>query len=158
MTAPTDAATSGWEAARDEGIRLLEERDFAGAAERLDAASSDPSGESEGLLGLAHFHSERYDEAARHYAGALEADGDQPEWRHMLAACQANADAEVHVPVPDVHYFDRDELLLRWSGDSWRRLLVLGPQSRCRTRPSGSRDRGRPGAVGPVQPSRGPEV
>ncbi len=138
MTAPTDAATSGWEAARDEGIRLLEERDFAGAAERFDAASSDPSGESEALLGLAHFHSERYDEAARHYAGALEADGDQPEWRHMLAACQANADAEVHVPVPDVHYFDRDELLRaplapslpkppkrRWQLSTWRRMRYV---------------------------------
>ncbi len=73
MTAPTDAGTSGWEAARAEGIRLLEERDFTGAAKRLaDAASGDPGGESEALLGLTHFHSERYDDAARHYARALQ--------------------------------------------------------------------------------------
>ena len=112
MTAPTDESLGGWEAARDEGIRLLEERDLAGAVKRLaDAAPGDASGESEALLGLAHFHSERYDEAARHYAKALEADANQPDWRHMIAACEANADAEVNVAVPDVHYFDRDELL-----------------------------------------------
>ena len=40
MTAPSDPTASGWEAARDEGIRLLEERDFAGAAKRLDEAAS----------------------------------------------------------------------------------------------------------------------
>ena len=112
MTAPSDPNASGWEAARDEGIRLLEERNFPGAAKRLDeAASGDPSGESEALLGLAQFHSERYDEAARHYAKALEADGDQAEWRQMRAICRANAEADVSVPVPDIRYFDRDTLL-----------------------------------------------
>ena len=112
MARPTDAAGTGWEAVRDEGVRLLEERDFAGAIERLaDAASGDPSGESEAMLGLAHFLSERYDEAARHYATALQADSDQPEWRHMLATCEANVAAEVNVFVPDVGYFDRAELL-----------------------------------------------
>jgi hypothetical protein len=112
MTVPTDPGANGWEAARDEGIRLLEERNFAGAAKRLDeAASGDPSGQSQALLGLAQFHSERYDEAARHYAKALEVGGDQVEWRHMLAVCRANAEADVNVPVPDIRYFDRDELL-----------------------------------------------
>ena len=112
MTAPSDPTASGWEAARDEGIRLLEERDFAGAAKRLDeAASGDPSGKSDALLGLAYFHAQRYGDAARQYARALAADGDQAEWRHMLVACEANVDAEVNVPVPDVRYFDREELL-----------------------------------------------
>jgi hypothetical protein len=113
MTAPTDEAASGWQVARDDGIRLLEERDFAGAAQRLsDAATGDPSGETEALLGLAHFHSERYDEAARCYAKALEANGgDHPDWMHMLGVSQANATAQVDVPVPPVHYFDRDVLL-----------------------------------------------
>ena len=112
MTARSDPTASGWEAARDEGIRLLEERDFAGAAKRLDeAASGDPSGRSDALLGLAYFHAQRYGDAARQYARALAADGDQAEWRHMLVACEANVDAEVNVPVPDVRYFDREELL-----------------------------------------------
>ena len=48
MARPTDAAGTGWQAVRDEGIRLLEAREFAGAIERLaKAASGDPSGESE---------------------------------------------------------------------------------------------------------------
>ncbi len=127
MTAPSDPNGNGWEAARDEGIRLLEERNLAGAVKRLEeAASGDPSGESEALLGLAQFHSERYDEAARHYARALEADGDQVEWRHMLVVCKANADAAVNVPVPDIRYFDRDKLL----GAPPAPLLPTPPTSR----------------------------
>lgn len=109
MTAPID---TGWEAARAEGIRLLEERNFAGAAKRLeDAAAGDPGGESEALLGLAHFHSERYSEAARHYARALQSNGGRAEWQHMLEVSEANASAEIEVPVPPVHYFERDALL-----------------------------------------------
>ncbi len=127
MTAPSDSNGNGWEAARDEGIRLIEERNFPGAAKRLDeAASGDPSGESEALLGLAQFHAERYAEAARHYARALEADGEQVEWRHMLTVCTANADADINVPVPDIRYFDRDTLL----GAPPTPLLPAPPTSR----------------------------
>ena len=101
-----------WENARDEGIRLIEQRDFAGAVTRLgEAASGDPSGESEALLGLAHYHAERYDDAAAHYAKALEADGDQADWSLMEALSKANATAEVDVAVPPVQYFDREDLL-----------------------------------------------
>ncbi len=112
MTAPTDLPLSGWEAARDEGIRLLEARDFLGATERLEgAADGDVSGETEALLALAHFHAEHYDEAARHYARALEADPANAEWRRMHDRAATNAAAEVHVPVPPVRYFDADALL-----------------------------------------------
>src|SRR5262245_8033597 len=102
----------GWEAARADGIALLERGEFVEAAERLqDAAASDPTGQTHALLGLAHFHSERYSDAADSYAKALDADGDQPEWASMLAACRANAAAEVDVHVPDVAFFERSGLL-----------------------------------------------
>jgi tetratricopeptide (TPR) repeat protein len=108
----TDTPAEGWQAAKSDGIALLERGDLDEAAARLRAAADgDTTGESEALLGLVDFHRERYDDAARHYARALEADGRQPEWTAMLAACEANAVAEVDVPVPDIVHFDRDTLL-----------------------------------------------
>ena len=86
MTQPTGATGSDWTAARDQGVHLLEARELPAAIKLLaDAAPDDPSGETRALLGLAYFLSERYDEAALHYAAALKLDGDQPEWRRMLA-------------------------------------------------------------------------
>jgi hypothetical protein len=106
-----DATTDGWQAARDDGVRLLEAGDAPAAAERLAAAApNDASGESEALLGIALFRSERYGDAAEHLERAVAAK-DDPEWRHALAAARANATAAVDVPVPPLHYFDRDELL-----------------------------------------------
>lgn len=107
-----DGSTAGWESARDEGIRLIEYGDFAGAVPRLvEAATGDASGESDALLGLAHYRAERYDDAAAHYARALEADGDQVDWSQMMALSEANATAEINVAVPPVEYFDRGDLL-----------------------------------------------
>jgi Animal haem peroxidase len=103
---------AGWEVPKAEGIALLERGEFEDAVERLRAAArGDPTGETHALLGLALFHRERYRDAADCYAEALAADGDQPEWGSMLAACRANAVAEVDVPVPDVVLVERDQLL-----------------------------------------------
>lgn len=108
----SDTGTAGWEAAKAEGVDLLERREYEDAVKRLtDAAIDDPTGESDAWLGLAFFHLERYGDAAERYAAALDADGGQPEWEAMLAACRANAIAEVDVPVPDVVHFQRDALL-----------------------------------------------
>ena len=112
MTDLRSGSSDNWTALRDEGIRLLDERDFAAAADRLTIASqSDDTGESEALLGLAHYQSEDYPAAAVHYGLAAERDPQRADWQHMLAASRANAHAEVDVHVPDVHYFDRDQLL-----------------------------------------------
>lgn len=115
MTDQIDAASSGWEVARDDGIKLLEARDFSAAMVRLaSAASGDPTGESKALLGLAHFHAERYAEAANHYDDALSAggaNGHRTEWADMAELSRANAAAEVDEPVPPVYYFDRAHLL-----------------------------------------------
>ena len=67
-----------------------------------DAAEGDPTGQTHALLGLAHFHSERYGDAADCYARALAVDGAQPEWESMLAACRGNPGAEGVVPVAEV--------------------------------------------------------
>jgi hypothetical protein len=48
--------TNGWQAARDEGARLLDERDYERAVKSLlDAVAGDPGGDSHRLLGLAYF-------------------------------------------------------------------------------------------------------
>ena len=105
-------ANDGWGSTRSAAIALLEQGNYDGAALRLQqAADDDATGECHALLGLTDFHRERYGDAAAHYQAALDLDGDQAEWAAMLAACRANADAEVDVPVPDIVHFDREALL-----------------------------------------------
>jgi hypothetical protein len=107
-----NSGTGGSGEASAEAVRLIEERDFVGALELLAAAPPDDGGgENAALTGLAQFHSEDYTSAANSYAKALEANGGNTEWAHMLDVCRANAAAEVDVEVPDVHYFERDKLL-----------------------------------------------
>ena len=110
----TDVSGSSreWMADRDDGIRLLDERDFAAATARLTKASAaDPTGECAALLGLACYLAEDYAAAAEHYGAAVAQDQQRSDWQQMLAASRANAQAEVNVFVPDLHYFDRDALL-----------------------------------------------
>jgi hypothetical protein len=97
---------------RDDGLRSLDERDFAAAVAQLTKASAaDATGECEALLGLASYQSEDYATAALHYETALERDQQRSDWQQMLALSRANAQSEIDVFVPDLHYFDRDSLL-----------------------------------------------
>ena len=112
MTNETSGSSSDWTKQRDEGIRLLDERDLAGAIVNLtEAAAADVTGETQALAGLARYQSENYSEAAVHYQAALERDPGREDWQQMFAASQANAHAEVNVFVPDVEYFDSEALL-----------------------------------------------
>ena len=114
MTARSDAGTSGWEGARDAGIRNLEAGEFGEAATALeDATGGDPTGESDMLLALALFHQERYESAIERLQAALEHDPENQAWKELLQAATANMTAEVHVPVPDIYNFDRDQLLAK---------------------------------------------
>jgi len=107
-----DASVAGWSATRGDVIALLEGGAYDEAADRLQGSTDgDTTGECLSLLGLVDFQRERYCDAAGHFERALELDGDQPDWTAMLAACRANADAEVDVPVPDIVHFERDTLL-----------------------------------------------
>ena len=106
------AGTDGWEHARGQGIGFLEDGDYAAAVSTLQqAVDGDPGGDSQALLGLAHFQREEYDLAAEHYSAALEQKPDNRDWRDMLRLAEANAVSEIDVPVPDVSSFSRDKLL-----------------------------------------------
>jgi hypothetical protein len=101
-------------AVHEEGRRLLERRDYAGAIELLgQQARAAADGECLALLALAHFHREEYVLAAEYYEAALAHDPANQDWRAMLKLARENALAEIHVPVPDVYYFDRDTLLAK---------------------------------------------
>ena len=101
-------------AARGEAARLLSLRDFDGAAASLgETELDDPT--SEALFGVVQFLAERYDEAAAHFARALELRPGQPEWTDMLALARANSRGEVNVFVPELQFFDADRTARRTS-------------------------------------------
>ncbi len=101
-----------WMADRDDGLRSLDEGDFAAATVKLtNAAAADPTGDCESLLGLACFRREDYAAAAEHYEAALARGGPRSDWQEMLVLSRANTQSEIDVYVPDPHYFDRDALL-----------------------------------------------
>lgn len=107
---PPDA--SSWQQERERGEALIERGEYAAAVAALTrAAEEDPGAESHALLGLALFHTEKYAEAAQHYAAALERDPGPSQWHEMLAHCRANAASRIHVEVPPRERFERDALL-----------------------------------------------
>jgi hypothetical protein len=112
MTDTGDAHRESWDTVRADVVRLIEERDFNAAQQRLTGnGHGDTGGEWDALLGLIRFHVEDYAGAADLYTTALTTAGTNAEWEHMLAVSKANAVAEVDTEVPDAHYFDREKLL-----------------------------------------------
>ncbi|MFZ2649313.1 MAG: peroxidase family protein [Burkholderiaceae bacterium] len=96
----------------DQARQALERRDARAAIAILEPEAARQAGSDvHGLLALAYFQGEQYGPAARHYAAALEIEPAHTPWRDMLALAQANAIAAVHEFVPELHYFDRDQLL-----------------------------------------------
>ena len=92
--------------------RLIEQRRYEDAVNLLNQdVSEHPDGEGHGLLAVAHFQLEDYQSATEHYEAALTFDSANQDWKEMLEYAKANSVAELHVPVPDVYYFDRDNLL-----------------------------------------------
>src|SRR5437870_238836 len=97
---------------RNQGMELLEKGlPEAAIAVLKTALSNDSSGESHALLGLAYFRLQAYEKAARYYQAALALQPDNAAWKEMLGRTNANAVAEIHIPVPEVYYFDRERLL-----------------------------------------------
>lgn len=92
--------------------RLLEERDFDGVIRGLsDQGDSNSDGERDALLALAYFHKEEHRLAVRHLEAALARQPENRDWQELLRRARANVESEIHVPVPDVYYFDRERLL-----------------------------------------------
>jgi hypothetical protein len=105
-------STSQKSLALAEGIRFLEERNYDAAIKELQQhVSTQADGESEALLALAYFHQAAYTLAAQHYEAALTYQPDNKDWQEMLTLARANIISEIHVPVPDFYYFERDKLL-----------------------------------------------
>jgi hypothetical protein len=103
---------NGWQVARDEGARLLDQRNYVGAVEKLlVAVQGDPGGESHRLLGLAFFQQQMYADAEVHYSKSLAKDPDDKDTQEMHDASKSNALARVDVFVPEEYYFQRDQLL-----------------------------------------------
>ena len=97
--------------AHAEALRLLDRRQYHAAIALQRLIEEDSSGTAHALLGVAHFQLEEYDRAADHYRSALARDPGHVYWKEMLARSQANATAEIHVPVPEPWYFEREKLL-----------------------------------------------
>ena len=101
-----------WQAARDLGARLLDERHYTDAINALqDAVAGDAGGASHALLGLAYYQSQQYEPAAAHYESALEREKDNRDWRQMCESAKSNAVAEMNVTVPEHYFFEREPLL-----------------------------------------------
>jgi hypothetical protein len=106
-----------WTVHGDTGKRFLGDQEAEAALAALtEAARRDPSPENEARLAMACFQCERYAEAAEHYQAALDgASGNgasgRDGWSAMLAIARANAEAQIHVHVPDVEFYDRGALL-----------------------------------------------
>jgi hypothetical protein len=90
---------------------LIARRRYAKAIDTLRSrVATQPNAEGHALLAVAHFQSEAYGDAARHYAAALHLAPGNAEWGAMLKLARENAHARLDVPVPDFHYFDRTAL------------------------------------------------
>ena len=120
---------SGWITSRDEGLRSLEQRNYDDAIKALqEPALTDPSGESQALMGLARYQREEYEEAAQYYEAALKLGPDRADWRDMLEKSRVNAIAEVNVHVPEIYYFDRAKLVESASSPTDPSLSLLRPR------------------------------
>jgi tetratricopeptide (TPR) repeat protein len=103
---------SSWESSRDEASRLLEQRDYEAAIKALEQpAMQDTTGDSAALMALACYQTEKYSQAANYYEAAVKLTPTDEGLRDMLAKARANTEAEIHVHVPEIYYFERNKLL-----------------------------------------------
>ena len=92
--------------------RRFEARDFDGVIEELSRPEAASLGaERDALLGLALFHKEAYARAVHHLEAAIAQAPANPDWVALLTVARANVTSEVHVPVPEFSFFEREALL-----------------------------------------------
>ncbi len=75
--------------------------------------SNQPTGELQAGLGLAYFMKEQYGLAANAYEAATKLDSSNAAWQELWNISKSNALSEVHVAVPDIYHFDKEQLLAR---------------------------------------------
>ncbi|MDA0735133.1 MAG: tetratricopeptide repeat protein [Chloroflexi bacterium] len=92
----------------------MEQQQFREAISLMEPhLAEDSGGDLHALLAVAHYHSEEYDQAAEFFQAALQRSPNNVTWRELLGEAKSNALAEVQVPVPDIYFFDREQLLAR---------------------------------------------
>jgi tetratricopeptide (TPR) repeat protein len=97
---------------QNQALRCIEKRDYDGAIGILEKTGNPRlNGECLAFLGLAYYQLQKYDQAVKWYAAALQQNATNQDWQEMLERAKANAVAEVNVHVPDVYYFKREVLL-----------------------------------------------
>jgi hypothetical protein len=92
--------------------QLIDERAYDEAVARLQQkVAEEPDATGHAMLALVHFQREEYGAAAEQYAIALTFSQDNPDLQLMAKIARENAVAELNVHVPEISYFDQDELL-----------------------------------------------
>jgi hypothetical protein len=95
-----------------EGASLIEQKKFTEAIALLSKPNgASPDSEKLSMLALAYYHNEQYDLAAATYEKALGQEPSNPYLQEMLRLARANQQAEVHVTIPDVYYFEKEKLI-----------------------------------------------
>src|SRR4051812_14450297 len=103
---------SNWELSREHASKLLDQRDYEGAIKALEeAVLHDSTADSCALMALACYQSEQYSQAVHYYEAAFKVRPEDDGLRDMLTKARANAEAEIHVHVQEIYYFDAEKLL-----------------------------------------------
>ncbi|OAI41191.1 hypothetical protein AYO38_04365 [bacterium SCGC AG-212-C10] len=98
--------------AKTTAIGLIDSDELEGVDRVLGTmASDDDTGESYALLGLAKYRLGQYAAAGGLYAKAIECAPGNASWREMHDRAVANEQAEIHVFVPPVAFYEREQLL-----------------------------------------------
>ena len=106
------AETSTASSSLAEAQVALDKGDYETAIELLEAElKTSPGTETHALLGLAYFQQQQYGLSSQQYAAAVEGNPENQDYQEMFALAQGNANADVHEFVPELHYFERDDLL-----------------------------------------------
>src|SRR5215471_15737237 len=91
---------------------FIEQQRYEEAIQTLkNIIQANPTSENFAMLGLAHFHSEQYEESATCYEKALQLEPSNNQWQEMLQHSRGNLFSEVNVPVPEIYHFDKNKLL-----------------------------------------------
>ncbi len=91
---------------------LKEQKCFNETIEALQSTKDNqPEAEYLAGLGLAYYHNEQYEQAATHFEQALQQEPGNVAWQELLTQSRGNYLSDIHVPNPEVYFFEKDILL-----------------------------------------------